>query len=251
MTENERKFVKDHFDEIARKAIELGDKSLFEKIEKTMALIKSNNLEAARKAVEEINYRDFQSRFYVAIACLSREERDIKMLRKMASDQISRFGSVQTGILICIAMISKDEFDIKRARRAIEKNSSFVRVQEFLVLNMNFGKEEDLDSARKAAEVEVPGRIYYRTAGLTIIAAFTGKYEDYSKMEVALSSINEPVLRQSIPADINIDKVIKKANDFRSAVAAVEDIVDDYMRAKMWTLIGISQLKTSTTVITT
>jgi len=251
MTENERKFVKDHFDEITRKAIELGDKSLFEKIEKTIGLIKSNDLEAARKAVEGINYKDFQSRFYVVIACLSREESDIKILRKMASDQIRRFGSIQTGILICIAMISKDEFDIKRARRAVEKNSSFARVQEFIVLYMNFGKEEDLDSARKSAEIEVSGRAYYKTAGLTIIAVFTGKYEDYVKMEAALSNINEPVLRQSIPADINVDKAIKKAKDFSSAVKAVEDIADDYMRAKMWTLIGISQLKTFTTVITT
>jgi hypothetical protein len=251
MTENERKFVKDHFDAIMRSAIALGDESLFEKIEKTMALIKSNDLEAARKAVEEINYEDFQSRFYVVIACLSREERDIKMIRKMASDQISRFGSVQTGILICIAMISKDEFDIKRARRAIEKNSSFVRTQEFIVLCMNFGQKQDLDSARKSADIEVPGRAYYRTAGLTIVAGFTGRYEDYFKMEAALYSINEPDLRLSIPADINIDEALKMAVDFRSAVTAVEDIADDYMRAKMWTLIGISQLKTFTTVITT
>ncbi|MCX6765302.1 MAG: hypothetical protein NT148_02065, partial [Candidatus Nealsonbacteria bacterium] len=122
---------------------------------------------------------------------------------------------------------------------------------EFLVLFMHLGKEEDLESARRAAEIEVPGRIYYRTAGLTIVAGFTGKYQDYFKMEAALSGINEPALRQSIPADINVDKVLEKAADFRSAVSAVSDISDDYMRAKMWTLIGISQLKIFTSVVIT
>lgn len=248
MTENEKKFIKDHFDAITRGAIEINDESLFKIIKKIMGLIENSDLETAREAVEEVKYSDFKIKFYVVIACLSRERRDIKMLRRLASEHISRFGSVQTGLLICIAMISQNDFDIQRVRRAIEKNSSFARAQEFLILYMSFGQKQDLESARKAAEIEVPGRIFYKTAGLTMIANFTGENEDYLKMEAALLGIDELSLRKSIPVDININETIKKAVGFKSAVDAVGDIADNYMRAKLWTLIGISQLKTFTRI---
>ncbi len=191
-----------------------------------------------------------QIRLYIIIAVLSGEERDIKALRSLISLLISECGTIQVGILILVAEMSGKEFDLKRARRAIEKEDSFGQVQQHLRLFRTLGQQEDLQSARRAAETEVEGKPFFKTASLTIVAGFTGNLDDFRKMEQALRRVDESSLLRRMPGDVNIGSIIAKSNDFQSAWMAVEWIDDEYLRAMVWTLIGLSRLKIFTTVVT-
>lgn len=249
MAEIKTEWINWHLKTIMRDALELNDPELVEKIRKIIDLLVSKDLEAVRVAVPDLKYTDFQLKVYLVIAGLSREERDIKMLRKMISDQVILFGPTMTGLHIYTAILTRSDYDIKRARRAIERNNSFARTQEYLVLHRDIGMKEDLDSARESAEVEVDGFPYYKPASLTIVAGFTGLLEDYIKMEGALNGIDELALRRSIPGNIDLDWIISEAVTFARAAYAVAGIADEYVRAKVWVLIGISIRKTFTTVV--
>lgn len=235
--------AEDMLKDVKKKAIKIGDEKIIEKVEEVISLCKNKEVAFAREAIKKINYTDLRAGLYLVVAIISREERDIEVLRRVADKQITKFGKIQTGFLILIAKLSKKPYDLERARQAIEKNNPFSQVHEYLILFMDFGQEQDLQKARQAARIEVLEKPFFKTAGLTIVAGFTGTVEDFQEMATALKGINEAELRQRIPADININSILEKSIDFKSATKAVDWIDDEYLRAKVWTIIGIRKMK--------
>lgn len=235
--------AEDILQEVKKDAIKIGDKEIIDRVEEIISSCRAREMEFVRQAIKKINYTDLQANLYLVVAIISREERDIEVLRRAADDQVMRFGKVQTGFLILIAKLSGEPYDLGRVRQAIEGNAPFSRVQEYLILFRDFGQEQDLQRARQSARIEVPDKPFFKTAGLTIVAGFTGAAEDFQKMATALQNINENDLRRRMPGDVNINSILEKSVDFQSASKAVDWIDDEYLRAKVWTLIGIRKMK--------
>lgn len=237
------KIMESIFQDVKKDAIKLGDEEIIDRVEEIISSCRAREMEFARQTIKKINYTDLQAKLYSAVAIISREEQDIEVLRSAADEQVMRFGKVQTGFLILIAELSKEPYDLGRVRQAIEKNDPFSRVQEYIVLFSAFGQEQDLQKARQSARIKVLEKPFFRTAGLTIVAGFTGMVEDFQEMATALREINGVELRRRIPADINMDSILKKSVDLKSASKAIDWIDDEYLRAKVWTLIGIEKVK--------
>lgn len=241
--------VEDMLKDTMKKVVEIGKEGIIEKVQEAISLCKNREIEVAREAIKKIRYSDLRAMLYLVVAIISREEEDIETLRKAADEQIMRFGKIQTGFLIIIAKLSGEPYDLGRVRDVIEKNDSFSRVQEYLILFRELGFKEDLERARQAARVEVSEMPFFKIAGLTMVAGFTGAVEDLQKMEAALKEVDEQELRRRIPGDVNIDSVLQKSVNFQSACKAVNWIDDEYLMAKVWTLIGLNVSKTFNTVI--
>jgi hypothetical protein len=216
------------------------DEGLRESVEAVISQIEAGKLNEARELIGDVLYLDFQMQLYCICAIASDgAEADLEPLRDLVELHEEKCGPVQSGMFLFIARLSGARDDIQRYRQCVKDSEPFAKVHSYLGLFQSFGCSDDLLSARQAANIEITGKPYFRTAGLTMVALFTGDISDFQIMVAGLQGVNEADVRAGIPLDVGVDNILTKVGDFSTAFDAVGFIDVDYMRAKVWTLIGI------------
>jgi hypothetical protein len=216
------------------------DEGLRESVEAVITQILAGKLKRARRLIEEVMYLDFQMQLFCICAIASDgSEEDLGPLRELVELHERECGPVQRGMLLFIARLSGMSYDIQKFVKSVEGSDPFAMVHNYLALFQAFECPEYLNVARRAANTEVSGMPFFKTAGLTMLALFTASYDDFHAMVAGLQGINEADVRSGIPMDIGVDGILAKAGDFSTAFDAVMFIDIEYMRAKVWTLIGI------------